>query len=303
MKLNDLTSPLYEAPIDDISLIGNWGDQEKSNSFKDKRDRKILQNPKAVEKLRKKFAGTELDFNFYFVNLPRAGAKPNTTSDQTMELGVMSPEQLADLIPDAWQLIQQRVQERGTNDSEAVNIIFTNNNGVNKVPMTSWIIGHRIGHAIAATNRWNGMAGRRDTTMWGNAVSTANRYFKDILTEVYHWKSTSSYQSTVFDDPVVSKFFEAIGTMKSARDRNLGGRPYEFMYEMFTQWLFTDNLKFNDIPRRFGSSSFGRRAYYMRNPEEDVGYGDMMLNHGLALELPDYFSSAVWDVQGKYLVM
>lgn len=60
---------LQEAPLHDYETIGDFS---KNSSFRDPRDRTIIQHPKSIERTRKKFGNTSFDFDFYFVNSPKA---------------------------------------------------------------------------------------------------------------------------------------------------------------------------------------------------------------------------------------
>lgn len=290
---------MREAPIDDYALIGNWGDREKSNSYHDRKDRKLVQSPKMIERTRKAFGQTEHVLNLYFANLP--GLR------KFMEHGVMTPDELAKNMPKAWELIKQRQQAEGTDDSGSINVIFTTNAGVNKVPMTPWIMAHRIGHAINAGG--TGANVPNSAYYWKEAEKTTKENVTQVLEEVYNWRprtiQTGGYPGLrtldFWNDPVIAKFFEAIGTMRSARRDGFGGRPYEFLYELFAQYVTTGDIKFNKIPRQFGLR--GKVSYQMQDPKEDVEYGEMMLNRGLAWMLPDYFDTALGHLEGHYLVM
>lgn len=298
MKLRDFTEPLYEAPIGDYATIGNWGDKDARNSFRHDQDRKIVTAPKAINKVRRKFGNTEHMMNFYFVNLPGAAKQAET--------GMMTPEDIQKRMPKAWELIQQREQQEGTDPSEAINVLFVGNAGVNRKPMTAWIMAHRLGHAIQATGRFNlGRKDRHDPTFyWKEAEKEVEGNVTKIFQEVYGKRvgRTNWGRSEIWNDTSVAKFFEAIGTMRSAREGNLGGRPYEFMYELFAQYVTTGEIKFNPIPRSFGMAR-GPRYRIQGDVEEDTQFADGYLNGGLSYMLPDYFDTVLYQMTGKYLVM
>lgn len=300
MKLNDLTRPIFEAPIDDYALIGRWGDKERSHSFSDERDRRLVQNPKMIEKVRQKFGQTEVVMNFYFVNLPGAG--------KLAERGFVSTDWLSDNMPQAWQDIASRQTQQDTDWKNAVNVIFVGNAGFRKIPMTPWMMAHRIGHAINASDRgWRepGSPVQNAVYHWNEIRNDIQRTTMDIFREVYGIDTQTRYRTGrkyFWDDKIVAKFYEQIGTMLSARQGNLGGRAGEFVYELFAQHITTGKIQFNPIPEVFGTKGEG----YWRmqhNPDEDREYGEYMLNRGLALMLPDHFDSALYSLYGEFLVM
>ena len=287
---------LTEAPIGDYSLIGNWGDKEKSNSFHDPKDRKLVQNPKAIEKVRKKFGQTEYVLNFYFVNLP--GMRKHS------ETGLVDRNWLTKNMPKAWEMIQQREQQEGTDPSEAINVIWVTNSGTNKVPLTSWIMAHRLGHAI------NGFSTRQNKTLWDDAETEFRDFFTRAIEDIYSWKVKRNFSGfygmerenrefPFWDNPDVAKLFEAVGTMRSARQGNLGGRPYEFLYEIFAQYTTTGSINFREFPKTFGRR---RTTRYARDEDMREMYS-RDLNDWFADTMGSRFDIVLGATVGKYLVM
>jgi hypothetical protein len=280
MRLRDLK----EAPIGDYAPIGNWGDNEKSNSFRNAQDRKLIQSPNLIKKVRKKFGNTEHILNFYFVNLPGALV--------FAEKGYMDSDQLNSNLPKAWELIQAREQEQNTDPSEAINVIFVGNNGINRVPMTSWIMAHRLGHAAESSGR-----GQRNHA-WNEYERDFFGLMDSMLTDVYDVDMSR-------DDMRFSKemaiFFQEIGTMASARNKKLGGRPYEFLYELFAQFITTGKLSFRELPKIV---NMGQRKIGWRSIDEDAR--EMYshdLNDAWGDQLTQRLDNVLYGATGKYLVM
>lgn len=294
MKLTDLlkATRVDEAPLGDYELVGNWGDKEKSHGFRHAPDRKMLQNPSAVKLTRKKFGNTEHVLNFYFVNLPEA--------TKFSETGFMTPEQLQQGMPKAWPAIAQRAQQADHGD--AINVIFVGNTGFQRMNMTPWLMAHRIGHALAASER--GMYGRQG--VWGDYEQEAADAFQPLLENVYNWqlprRATDFWMGR--HDKVLAKFFEGIGGMRSARKGKLGGRPYEFLYEMFAQHVLTGKITFRELPQSFGM----RNGPYFRigSDEDSQDYAEMYnrdLNWWISDQLGDRIDNTLYSAEGKFLVM
>jgi len=228
---------LDETPIDDFDLVGNWGDDEKSNSFNDKRDRALLQSPKAVEKIKKSFSDVEVDINMYFVNSPGAGG--NAEGGRIKSLDELDDKFKPEIVKELKEKLKTAL------DDDALNIIYVGNRGFKKIFMTGWIMAHRIGHAFQADRN----------NHWDHEINPLLHQLFSVVDEAYGLKLK---RSAIYDDnsKELTKFFQQIGTMKSARDKNLNGRPYEFVYEMFTQWLLTGSVKFNKLPERFGTTGY-----------------------------------------------
>jgi hypothetical protein len=233
------------------------------------------------------------------VNLPQAN------KSEFKERGMVSPDFLSDNIPKLWNMLEDRHRAGIVDPTNGVNVLFIGNYGVNKVPMTPWIMAHRLGHAIqsSALGRFGGQNRVREFYHWVEAEKEIERVTKEIFKEVYNfdYRRHSGTRGYFWNDPLVARFFENIGTMRSARQNNLGGRPYEFLYELFAQYTTTGTIVFRELPKFMNYK--GRASLRMQNPEEDIEYGDMMLNRGLDMMLGDYFDSCLHNAVGKYLLM
>lgn len=302
------TSQVSEAPIDDYALIGNWGDKEKSNSFRNPQDRKIVQSDNLVKKVRKKFGNTDHMLNFYFVNLPGAGKFAESGLIDFSEVENMPP-----VLQKAWKLIQQRQDEKGTDSENAINVLYVGNDGFQRVPMTAWIMAHRLGHVLQSGAPHTGFRGNSYRPGAINSWNDLEREFQEMMSrifeEVYSWKVPTrspigqSNARPFWDNPDVAKFFEAIGTMASARSGKLGGRPYEFLYELFAQYITTGQIQFKELPRTFGRRGSkhtvrDEELYEMYNRDLGAGSPGWFTDH-----LEAYMDNCLHEATGKYLVM
>lgn len=261
MKIADIT----EAPIADIHHAGDFS---KNSSFRDPKDRILVTHPMALQNLKKKFAGTPHEFVFFFVNTPEG--RHHT------EVGEVNLDWLADEMPKFYaQFAQTKIPE------DAITIIFTNNSGAERFNMTPWIIGHRIGHAFNRAGRaqW-GERGSTPAYIWNEIRTTIIGTSARILEECYSLARFSNvskeddlnrYNGGYYDENkskqmrnlqlMLTYFWYEIGTMRSARQRNL--RDYfEFFYELFAQYLIQGGIKFNPPPQKVVTGySYGRPGY------------------------------------------
>lgn len=60
-----------EMPITKFDLVGDWDKNAPQRGY-NRQDIGILTNPKAVEKIHKKWSNTDYDFDFYFVRAKNA---------------------------------------------------------------------------------------------------------------------------------------------------------------------------------------------------------------------------------------
>lgn len=220
---------LLEAPIGDYQTFGDFS---KNSSFRDRRDRFLIKNPKTIELVKKKFDNTEHMFNFYFVN----SAKANKHTED----GLITLQALRDKLGDE---VADTVADKLDNDS--INIVFTNNKGSERMPLTSWMMAHRIMHAMA---RENGMYKSYAYTEASDAlldcVSDCLQYYgvQDTVTKDRHMSSKNRKFQLI-----MLQFFYQVATFKSARDKNIRDW-FEILNELGAQYLTTGKIKFNQAP-------------------------------------------------------
>jgi len=290
MRLTDLLKHIRvdEAPLGDYQLIGNWGDKEKSHGFRHAADRKMLQNPTAVRLTQQKFGRTEHTLNFYFVNHPSA--------TKHSEAGMMEPDAIAKAMPKVWPEVAARAQE--ADHANAINVLFVGNTGFQRMNMTPWIMAHRIGHAIQATGR---MARHSN---WKDYEEDSAQFFSEILNNVYDMPIRPQ---AIFmgreNDKIMAKFFEGIGGMRSARKGKLGGRPYEFLYEMFAQYVTQGQLKFRELPKCFGVRNGPQYCIRGKDAQDAANMWTRSLNDEVGDHLGTRIDNTLYDMEGKFLVM
>jgi hypothetical protein len=97
--------------------------------------------------------------------------------------------------------------------------------------------------------------------------------------------------------------FHAIGTQRSSRQELLQ-RPFEFLYELFAQFLQTGKIKLNMLPSNipYGSSKWGRKNSMNANPDvpEDDVNDDI---YGLMNTMPFLFEDVLSACMNHIFVM
>lgn len=278
MKLRDI----FEAPISDISHVGNW---EKNSSFRDPRDRKLLTNPKAVQKIKGMWKHPdEAMFNILLVN--SADANKHT------EVGVVDTDWLEKNLPRDWPAIEPLLK------MNEVNVIFTNNKGDERVPMTGWIMAHRLGHAFWASTR----TPRHSGSVY--YFKEAAEEFEKLMFEVmkcYHIHDSNANRfygrdrMLPFNGPLRG-FLHATCKFKSARDKNIRN-PFEVIFELFAQYIMTGKVEFNAPPEGF---RYGH--HYYKASEDD--FNDMQWKfENLGELITEYFECALNYADGKIFLM
>lgn len=296
MKINDI---LNEAPIAGYETLSDKpqskrGDpsqiskspedfEKRSSSYTDKRDRRLLTNPISVKRMKNLFDKTSEDFYFYMVNTKEA-------RDFTEE-GFVKREWLEKNMPG--------INEHVGDHEDGITVIFTNNRGDQKIPMTPWIMAHRIAHAFQRITNWK-MHGGREISEYSSANEAIDGTVTDILKRSYG-VDTIHFRNDREAALVRKKFFEEIGTFRSARKKILRA-DFEFINELFAQYLITGDVKFNPLPKKIVlSKAWGHdgRALYLRGDREE---SEAMLDM-LANDMEYYVENMLSQAIGKIFVM
>jgi hypothetical protein len=184
---------------------------------------------------------------------------------------------------------------------DTITVVFVGNSGANKVMMTPWVMAHRFGHAIQA-----GVRTKSGQSTWAAAekhfftsVNTMlEEYYGKIKSQTPGVTSKVNYNLT----PEYNALFNAIGTQRSSRSGEIK-RPYEFLYELFAQYLGTGNVTFNPLPSNlgYGRKVFGNTTKYMNiKPEyrdETIRkHAAEVLSYDMELMFNDVLSSSVGQI-------
>jgi hypothetical protein len=275
MDLRDL----FEAPISDFHHIGDF---TKNSSFK-AQDRKLVTAPKALTKIKAQWRyPEETEFNIIFVN--------SADARKHMEVGIVTIDWLHENMPRDFAMIEDAL------DNDKANIIFTNNNGAERVPMTGWVMAHRVGHALEATTR----RGSKDGAGWymTEAMKEFRLTITDILGDWYGIRTKGRFLNDFPQNGPWLGFLREVCTFKSARENNIRN-PFEVPLECLAQYMFTGEVKFNPVPKRFkyGPSWYGCNAKpdeydYLNQRMEDMGF-----------MMRDYYETALSYCDGKIFLM
>jgi hypothetical protein len=215
---------ISEVPLTDYQPLGDF--EKQQGGFRHSVDKKLVTNPVTISKVYKFFERTGYDIRIFPVQV-KGGSR-------YLETGEVNVDQLVKIVG---QGNAQRIL--GGQGPDNITIVFTNNTGAERIPLTPWMMAHRMGHVIR-------IGGAR------SAFVNATKHFWSgvdaILKEYYGLSIVRGSMDLSIDDlPLYRAFIDAIGTMRSARNRSIL-RPGEFFYEMFAQYLNTGTVRFNPAP-------------------------------------------------------
>jgi hypothetical protein len=278
MRANEFIS---EAPLADYQPIGDFN---KPGPFRGS-DKKLVPHPVNQLKTAKFFEKTPYDFRLFFSNIPGTG--------RYSEFGPMRPDAVQEVF-------EKNAEQILRNSEDTITVVFVGNKGDSKVMLTPWMMAHRIGHAIQAGER----RGDKNGT-WRAAEDHFFGTVNNIIADYYGKKSTNQFGNKVNNSLAkeYNALFNAIGTQRSSRNNEIT-RPYEFLYELFAQYLGTGNVTLKPLPKQqdYGRKAWGKSTQSLRlNPdaEEDSTYATEVLGRDMELMFDDVLSSIV----GKVLVM
>lgn len=248
---------LFEMPITRFQTVG---DLSKPGQF-DKTDRAILQSEKAVEKIHRQFGKTGIDFNFYLFHKVPSELKQYQGRGKQISFD------------DLWaipSLDKETIQQIINESSDAITIFYLGNTAADKHMFNGWVIAHRFGHALSSI--WS----------WKTFEKYIEELFLDtILNQVFRQGKFDRISILLIDNPrnvnLVKRIMSAMGTMKSARESNLR-TPYEFLYELFAQYLITGKVKLNPIPKGLLSHyTWGNPHYHTAQDIEALEFLNSLL--------------------------
>jgi hypothetical protein len=259
---------LDEMPLRNLQHVGDF---DKSSSWRHPENRAMATNPKWIEKVRKKLGSTDHVFDFYLVNRP--GAR------NLSERGELT-----------WEEVAKYGIKPADDHEETISIAFVADNGAERYPMTPWILAHRMGHAFMADRRNRGGVG----TAWEHAMREIYDPMRYIAVNYYRgdeaWKPRMDYRTGVYGRPnpmyvgptikdvdltktnLMIALARGMGTFKSARYGTIRDY-YEFIMELFAQYVTTGKITMNVPPQRLVLNRFGRK-YAWRGPDTDDEVAD-----------------------------
>ena len=277
------TEFISEAPLADFQQIGDFA---KPGPFRGV-DKKLVPHAATKMKAATFFEKTPYDFRLFFSNLPGTG--------KYSESGVTSPASIQ-------KIFGEQAPQIITGSQDAITVVFVGNAGTAKVMMTPWIMAHRFGHAIQATGR-----NSKGWSTWGNAEDHFFTTVNATLSEYYGKvaQMSSRLQSQKMSNNLTAEYnalFNAVGTQKSSRNNQIK-RPYEFMYELFAQYLKDGKITLNPLPTdlTYGRKVFGNPTQYMKikteyTDESERSQASGILANDMGYMFSDVLSSSVGNI-------
>lgn len=285
---------MQEMPIAKFTKVGNWEDPNAPKHGWDKPSIGILNSEKGVQKIKDAWSRSPVDFDLYFVK--QAGGT------KFQEVGEVAPE-----------YIQQNLKIPYQANPSAINVFFTQNRGDAKVPMTAWIIAHRLGHSVGRDRNKIGYGKSPDYGSYPYLEKRIDLDFKDLLKKAFGAESPSSYstdpqsvQMRINYEKYKKELMQLLGTFRSARMENIRNAG-EFVHELVAQVITTGEVKFNPLPKAIGKKyAWGRPSYSRgsRVHNDEIYLNEMNLKiESMAENYTEIIHGILNDSVGKTYVM
>jgi hypothetical protein len=277
----NMLAQLNEMPMTNMTFQGSWGPKAKGEFGYNRQDLGILENPNATEKIMRKWSNTKENFEVHFVRSEKGSAMYPFSGEVSKE----------------W--VKKNLDFDVQPQPDTITVIFTQNIGAEKVPMTAWTVGHRFGHAIFNVKEFDIQFYekiKKDFITFLHNVYGVGGEFRGDLTFVKN--VDYPYYASLLDS-----FAKQIGTMSSARNKKLLNFG-EFVFELVAQYVVTGKIEFNPLPRKFiitNKDNLERHEEVKINDEKFEKYNKILENYAKFLEkrLDKIFSS----LRNKIFVM
>jgi hypothetical protein len=283
MNFKDFFYQLFsEDALDTLDVQGDWNDG-KSHGY-DKPSVKMMQNPATVERIKKKWSKLPYDIDMYIIKGPKIH---NYT-----ELGRVS-----------WEFVRDKLNLNINIDDDKITVIYTNNKGAEKVPLTPWTLAHRLGHAMARDN-----ISRDSLNMYREVNKTIDKLLREVAkfygrNSLMKRDSFNSYHSREIPDEKLKKaLVYGLATFKSARDRKLRA-SFEFTNELIAQYVITGKVTLNkELPKMLPLSyAWGRpQGLHLRfdsgRTEEDLEYLIEVAESEIENDISGLFGASIGNI-------
>ena len=282
-------------PIRELELVGDW---DHNHGFK-AMDRKMLTSDKAIQKIKNLWRGTQHAYDIYLVN------STETNKEAWREKGIITPLELRKDLGISKSLIPVRPGR--------ITILFTNNQGAEKYPLTGWIMAHRFGHVIRSSSvqgGWNTSPPTGDPgEIWAKAAQKVEKLLDSVgllygLNTNLFWPQGGHREGARAMRNRLA-IAMGLGNMRSARDRTLR-TPYELNYELFAQYLLTGQIVFRPLTPRLQMLPYtwGRPTYqFLRKGADQLQNFNQQILPETAQRLQELFEELLDRCVGKIFVM
>lgn len=192
------------------------GDRSISSFHQD--DQQLMNSPKALRKIEHVWRNSLIDIDLYLYDV---GVDPDRALDAVYSNGLIS------------RIRNRKIRniDLGVEFSpDAISVILTNNAGINRIPLTGWMIAHRLFHTFEVAGKM-----------------TNNPMLAHIVNELFDITEDALFRIKSHVNLPNLKLAASIGTTRACRNEALSS-PYELVPECFAQYILTGSVRLNSTP-------------------------------------------------------
>jgi hypothetical protein len=250
-----------------------------TSSFRDD-DHKLHNSHKGQEKIKKVWHSSVTDVELYLIDV-------GITPEKALELATYGTNalssdedtEIADLV---------RFKDSITARPDVITLIYTQNEGSNRIPLTGWMIAHRLFHTFFEQKS------RLDDDT-APLMFKANKIFQFAMGEITDICISIGFEQWKL--PIAC----SIGTTKACRDFNLT-QYAEFVPECFAQYMLSGNVKLKHLPKHLILPSLGS----LPSVDRDISYRLDWVNYcidDLEAKLNQKFGDIISQAKGKLFAL
>jgi hypothetical protein len=255
-----------------ITGHGLYGDFSAGGSLRTE-DRRLLRSDKMQRKIKDVLVDIPIPVHLHFVNLPyifEIDALPRffRSADPffpDQKIGHMSAAKFKRIYD-----VQLSIARN------ALNLVFIENEGENRLPFTPWIIAHRLYHALSlavqyrpdTNHRRLGEGFTRLLTAGAKTYRCRNRFVDD---DRRLWPSRRFGKRSTARDDILKLLAEETLDTQVCRNRRLNNH-LEAIAEAFAQWCVTGSIRTKALPRRivWSEQAFEASAQEARELDQNL---------------------------------
>lgn len=223
------TRVVQEAPI----AIHHIDSDSEVSSFRDD-DHTITRAPKPVEKIKKIWKTSVADVELYLYD--RGLDKDETLNTLRLAKRTAIPKHKLSQAQRNDELYLDDMEKMVASivpNPEAITVVLTNNEGSGRMPLTGWMIAHRLCHAMEISKN----------TDFGAQPQGLREFMKKSFRDMANDLEEIYAKTNIYPKQLSC----LIGTTKACRDRTLT-QPGELYPECFAQYMLTGKVKLNPLP-------------------------------------------------------
>lgn len=236
MKIRDIITEQTQDEVDEaLRSFDTVGDMTQPDQAFRSKQAQWVASPGQQLKTQKFFEKTPYEFRIFVSNI-----KPSY-----MHYGEIDQKTLAEFLgPQAAAQIMSDTQN-------AITVVYAGNNkALGQIPLTPWIMAHKLGHIMQSEPRIMGIFAPAFKKASDYLYVTADKILNNCYGQPFRRAGIWGLGPGRNNSEDYEKLWRALGTMRSARKGEV--TMGEFKHELFAQYIHSGTITFNPLPQTLG---------------------------------------------------